>query len=545
MARKKARSTSSVEWEQGQPLYRSPDPKHVPGAWFDQRAVDKVVRALKALRHTKGKWAGYPLELEPWQVEHIIAPIFGWKGPDGHRIVRTAWIEIPRKNGKSTLAAGLGLVGLCADGEMGAEVYSAAASRDQARIVFDEAKRMAQRSPALRGKLRTFVSSIVAPSTGGSYKVLSKLAQVAHGLNVSMALVDEVHVHKSRDLIDALETGTGAREQPLIIFITTADEGEQHTIYAEKHEYAVKVATSVVEDPSFYTAIWAMADDDDPYEPQVWAKANPNLGVTIDPAFLAKEAARAQASPTFYASFCRLYGNRRQRVEARWLPLSTWDASAGIVDVAELEKRPCFVGIDLASTTDLAAMLMLFPGDDEYVDVLPYFYIPADNIGERVQRDRVPYDLWVRQGLITATPGNVIDYGFIRRDLNQQAERFDVQEVAYDPWNAMQFVLQLQEEDGFTCVPIRQGYGSLSAPTKELIRLVMGKKLRHGGHPVLRWCADNMVTRQDPSGNLKPDKEHSTERIDGMAALVTGLARVIAQTDETSVYEQRGVITFG
>lgn len=545
MAKRKARSTSEGEWEQGKPLYRSPDPSHVPGAWFDQAAVDRVVRALRALRHTKGRWAGRPFEPEPWQIEHIIAPIYGWKGADGLRIVRTAWIEIPRKNGKSTIAAGLGLVGLAADGEMGAEVYSAAASRDQARIVFDEAKRMAQRAPALRGKLKCYAASIVAPSTGGSYKVLSSLVEVAHGLNVHTALVDEVHVHKNRGLIDALETGTGAREQPLILFITTADEGEQHTIYAEKHEYAVKIAAGVIDDPTFYTAIWAADDDDDVYSPATWAKANPNLGVTIAPDFIAKEAQRAQASPTFYASFCRLYLNRRVRVEARWLPLATWDASAGIVDVATLEKQPCYVGVDLASTIDLAAVALLFPREDASVDVLMRFYIPADNIGERVQRDRVPYDVWVRDGLITATPGNVIDYAFIRKDLNDLAERFDIQEVAYDPWNAMQFVLQLQEEDGFTCVPIRQGYASLSGPTKEAIRLVMAKNLRHGGHPVLRWCADNMVTRQDPSGNLKPDKEHSVERIDGMAALITGLARLTAHADETSVYEERGVLTFG
>lgn len=411
--------------------------------------------------------------------------------------------------------------------------------------MFDEAKRMAQRSPRLRQGVKCYSASIAAPSTGGSYKVLSSLVEVAHGLNVHMALVDEVHVHKNRGLIDALETGTGAREQPLVLFITTADEGEQHTIYAEKHEYAVKVATGVIDDPTFYTAIWAADEADDPYDPAVWAKANPNLGITIAPEFIAKEAVRAKASPTFYASFCRLYLNRRTRVEARWLPLATWDASSGIVDEAALEKQPCYVGVDLASTIDLAAVALLFPHEDESVDALMRFYIPADNIGERVQRDRVPYDVWVRQGLITATPGNVIDYAWIRRDINQMRERFDVQEVAYDPWNAMQFVLQLQEEDGFTCVPIRQGYASLSGPTKEAIRLVMAKKLRHGGHPVLRWCADNMVTRQDPSGNLKPDKEHSVERIDGMAAVITGLARVMAHADETSVYNERGILTFG
>jgi phage terminase large subunit-like protein len=528
-------------WDECPPLFVSPPPERVEGVYFDVDAVVRVVQALRCLRHTKGKWAGVPFDPEPWQVVWVIAPVWGWRKPDGKRAIQTVWWELPRKNGKSTCASGLALVLLAADGEQGAEVYAAAASRDQARIVFDESKKMAMASPALSGKVKPYKSSIYVPKTGSAFKVLSKVAEVAHGLNVSGAIVDEVHVHKSRALIDALETGTGAREQPLIVFITTADEGESTTIYAEKHEYAEKCAAGVIDDPTFWGVIWAATEKDDPYSEVTWRKANPGYGVTVRPDWIRKEAAKAKETPTYYTSFCRLILNRRIRMVARWLPEGAWDASAGLLREDELPGRECYGGLDLASTTDLAAFCLLFPFED-HVRALWRIWVPEATVIERTRSANVPYETWVRQGWITATEGNVIDYDRIRADIQGLADRYGIKEVGYDPWNATQIVTQLQG-DGLTMVPVRQGYATLSAPTKEMQKRVLEKRFVHGGNPVVRWCAHNMVLSSDPAGNVKPAKDKSTEKIDPLAAAVNAMDRLIRHEDSgESVYEERGIL---
>lgn len=498
-----------------------------------------MVKAFRALRHTKGRWAGAAFEPEPWQIEHIIAPIYGWKGPDGLRIRRKAWIEIPRKNGKSTIAAALAIVGLCADGEAGAEVYSAAASTDQAKIVFDEAKRMASRAPALRDKLKLFAKTISAPKTGGVYRVLSKLAEVAHGLNVHLGLVDEVHVYKDGGLIEALETGTGARTQPLIVYITTSDDGSGTGPYGGLHDYAVKVAKGVIDDPSFYAAVWALDEKDDPLDERNWPKANPNLDVTIQRSFLRNERKRALESPAFHASFCRLYCNLRVRTEKRFIPLETWDASAGLVRDHKLRKKACYGGLDLASTIDIAAWLKVFPDGDDGYDVLAHFWVPEATVMERT-RQGVPYQTWVDQGWITTTPGNAIDYKAIKKQIVKDAKAYDLKDVGFDPWNATQCAMELEEDHGITMVQTNQGFGGMNAATKELLRLAVEKRLRHGGNPVLRWMADNLVVRTDPNGSVRPDKDKSKEKIDGMVALIIAIDRAMRSV-ETSIKESFGV----
>lgn len=539
MTRKTARSTSKV----GAPLWQTPLPPDVPGAWFDQAAVDKVVRALRALRHTKGKWAGLPVELEPWQLEHIVAPVFGWKHPDGTRIIRTAWIEMPRKNGKSTVASGLALVLLCADGEQGAEVYSAAGSRPQAQIVFDEAKKMARATPALSKKLRLLAGTISVLKTGSRYQALSRIAEAAHGLNVSGAIVDEVHVHKSRHLIDAIETGTGARRQPLVIFLTTADDGDETTIYAEKHNYTVQLAKRVIADPTFYGVIWAAEETDDPFDERTWRKANPGLGVTVSLDYIRQEAHRAQMLPAYLPTFLRLSLNRRVRAENRALNIADWDASAGLVVEEQLAGRECYGGLDLASTLDIAAFVLVFPGEGGTFDVLCRFWTPEATIPERSRRDQVPYQFWVDQGVMTATPGEVIEYAAIEQEIGRLGERFNIREIAYDRWGANQMRQNL-EGAGFAMVDMGQGYASMSAPTKELLKLVISKHIRHGGHAVLRWMADNLVVRTDAQGNQKPDREKSRQKIDGMVAAIMALDRATRhEPPKRSIYEDRGLAT--
>lgn len=539
MRNRTRRSTS----DKSAPLWQTPLPPDVPGAWFDRAAVDKVVKALRALRHTKGKWAGLPVELEPWQLEHIVAPIFGWKHPDGSRIIRTAWIEMPRKNGKSTVASGLALVLLCADGEQGAEVYSAAGSRPQAQIVFDEAKKMARATPSLSKKLRLLAGTISVLKTGSRYQALSRIAEAAHGLNVSGAIVDEVHVHKSRHLIDAIETGTGARRQPLVIFLTTADDGDETSIYAEKHNYTVQLAKRVVADASFYGVIWAAEEADDPFSETTWRKANPGLGVTVSLDYIRQEAHRAKMLPAYLPTFLRLSLNRRVRSENRALNIADWDQSAGLVVEEQLAGRVCYGGLDLASTLDIAAFVLVFPGEDGTYDLLCRFWTPEATMPERSRRDQVPYQFWVDQGLLIATPGEVIEYAAIEREIERLGERFNIREIAYDRWGAAQ-TRQNLEGAGFTMVDMGQGYASMSAPTKELLKLVISRKLRHGGQAVLRWMADNLVVRSDASGNQKPDKEKSRQKIDGMVAAIMALDRATRhEPPKRSVYEDRGMVT--
>jgi phage terminase large subunit-like protein len=533
-----ATSTSSETWVQGVPLYKTPAPVNVPGAWFDQAAVDKVIRQLRALSHTKGRWAGTPFDPEPWQVDHIIAPIFGWKDQDGLRIVRTAWIEVPRKNGKSTLMSGLATVLLVGDGEAGAEVYSAAGDKAQARIVFEAAKQMMRGNPRLAANMRMLKDVIYVPKTASAYRVLSRVAEAAHGLNVSGALVDEVHVHKSRDLIDALETGTGSREQPLIIFITTADEGQQTSVYAEKHDYTIGLAEGRVLDPTFYGAIWAAEDGDDPFDPRTWAKANPGLGTSVRPDYIAKEARRAQQSPAYLPTFLRLSLNRRVRMTARYVNIGDWDKCADTgLGLDQLTGRPCYAGLDLASTTDIAALALVFPGEDGSYSFFHRFWCPQENILERSRRDGVPYQQWVEGGWLTATPGNVIDYEAILRELKAVNNATRLMEVGYDRWGATQISQQLTAE-GIKVVPIGQGFASMSAPTKDLLRLVLEGRVKHRGDPVLRWMVGNTVVRTDPAENMKPDKEKSTGRIDGVVAAIMALDRAIRGTKQ-SVYEKK------
>lgn len=510
---------------------------------FDERAAQHVVMFFSALRHIKGKWAGEPFKLLPWQEQEVLRPLFGWRRADGTRRYRTAYLEVPRKSGKSSLASAIALYLLFADGEMGAEVYSVAVDRGQAAIVFDAAKQMVLQSPRLAERAQVFKRSIIVPSTVSKYEVLSADVPSKHGINASGIIFDELHAQPNRELWDVLTTSTGARQQPLVFAITTAGY-DRNSICWEQHEYARRVENGIVDDPSFFGYIAAADESDDWRDPKVWAKANPSLGETLSAEYLATEAQRAAEVPAYQNTFRRLHLNIWTQQDTRWMDLMAWDASAGSVIPSELEGRRCYGGLDLASTTDIAALGLVFPeGDDQY-KILPFFWIPSEKMRERELRDRVPYSAWVRAGFVTATPGNVIDYATIRRDINALRGEYEIQEIGHDPWNATQIALEL-ENDGIRMIPIRQGFVSLSAPTKELLRLVMAKKLSHGGNPVLRWMADNLSVKQDPAGNLKPDKNKSANKIDGIVALIMALDRAVrhgAADDEMSVYAERGVL---
>jgi phage terminase large subunit-like protein len=497
--------------------------------YFDKDAARVAVAFFeKLLHHSKGEWAGQSFELMEWQREDVIKPLFGWKRADGTRKFRTAYIEVPRKNGKSTLAAGIALFLLFADGEPGAEVYSAAADRDQAGIVFDEAKSMVEGSPELAKRSQVFKRSIVILSSRSSYKVLSADAYTKHGLNAHGVIFDELHAQPDRELWDVLTTSTGARRQPLVVAITTAGYDRESICY-EQHEYARRVLEGVVDDPSFFGYIAAADDQDDWTDEANWRKANPSLGVTVKLDYLRNEANKAKQSPAYQNTFRRLHLDQWTQQETRWLDLTAWDACGTPVNAKLLEGAPCYGGLDLASSSDIASLLLDFPsepGEEEQHAWLPFFWIPRENMIERARKDRVPYDAWVRDGLITATDGNVIDYGFIVRDIEALSEKYNIQEIAFDQWGAFQVSQQL-EGAGLTMVGFGQGFKSMSPPTKDLLRLVLDRKLRHGGHPVLRWMADNVVVSTDPAGNLKPNKQKSREKIDGIVAGVMALDRAV------------------
>jgi len=514
------------------------------GYWFDSRAATVGVNFFeRVLRHVKGEWAGQPFKLAPWE-RTIVRDLLGWKRPDGTRRYRTAYIEVPRKNGKSSLAAGLALYLLFADEEPGAEVYSAAADREQAAIVFDLAREMVDGSPILAGRAQTYRRSIVVPGTRSGYRVLSADVPTKHGLNCHGVVVDELHAQPNRELVDVLVTGTGARRQPLVVLITTAGF-DRESVCWEYHEYARQVLAGIIDDDSFYGTIWAADEADDWLNEEIWAKANPNLGVSVKLEYLRNEAKRAQQVPAYQNTFRRLHLNQWTQQETRWLPLDAWDRCGAPFDVKLLAGAGCYGGLDLASTSDIAAFVLCFPsepGEEERYVWLPHFWIPEENMVERARRDRVPYDAWVRQGLMTATEGNVIDYGYIVREIEALAERYDLREVAFDRWGAFQVSQQL-EGAGLTMVGFGQGFVSMAGPTKELLRLVLDGRLAHGGHAVLRWMADNMVVTTDAAGNVKPNKAKSREKIDGMVAGIMALDRAMRHGDAArSVYETRGIL---
>lgn len=527
--------------------------------WFDQDAADRAVEFFSTfLKHTKGEHAGQLFKLLPWQENEVVRPLFGWKRADGTRKYRRAYVEVPRKCGKSHLAAGVGLLLTFVDGEPGAEIYSAAADREQAAIVFEAAKSMVEESPELMGRAQIYRRSIVVGATRSSYKVLSADVKTKHGLNAHGIIFDELHTQPNRDLWDVLTTSTGSRKQPLTFAITTAGY-DKNSICWEIHDYAIKCLEGTIVDEEFLPVIYSAPDGADWSDPEVWEQANPSLGVTVSREYLEAECNRAKETPGYVNTFRRLFLNQWTESSSRWLDLEAWTEGGEPFDPAELEGQVCWGGLDLSTTTDLSAFVLVFPRKitnpsvmegigglagselNDGFNVVAKFWMPEENIALRVRRDRVPYDVWVREGWIEATEGNVIDYHVIRERIKELSSLYRIQDMGFDPWNATGLVNDLME-DGANMVEVRQGYASLSGPSKELEKLVASRRLWHGGNPVLTWCAANVVVQQDPTGNLKPSKDKSTERIDGIVALVMALSRAIAGEDGESVYESRGLL---
>lgn len=493
-----------------------------------QRAIDWFPRYLT---HTKGRWAGSPFFLLPWQKD-VVGRLFGTIRDDGSRQYKYVYIEIPKKNGKSELGAGIALRLLFADNEPGAEIYSAAADRDQAAIVFNVAADMVRNNPVLLSRCKIIDSTKrIVHNNGGIYRVLSSDAHTKHGYNPHGVIFDELHAQPNRELWDVLTAGAGdARRQPVFFAITTAGH-DRHSICWEQHDYARKVRDGIVDDPSFLAVLYGADDEDDWTDEKVWKKCNPSLGETIALDSIREFCRKAQETPALENTFRQLRLNQWVKQESRFLPMKHWDACPPIEDLDGMEGEELYAGLDLASTTDIAAFVALHRNDDGTFDVFPSFWIPKDSLRERTKHDAELYGRWIDSGTMYVTPGNVIDYKAIREKIREIGEQYLVKQIAYDRWNASQLVQDL-EDDGATMVPFGQGFASMSAPTKELLNLVLAHKIRHNGNPVLRWMADNMVVEKDAAGNLKPNKAKSTEKIDGIVAMIMALDLAIRNSGE-------------
>lgn len=519
----------------------------LPTSHYDKKKADRAVTFIENLCHTKGKWAGTPFWLLPWQ-EQLIRDIFGIVKPDGNRQFRTAFVEICKKVGKSELAAAVALYLLYADNEPSAEVYGAAADRQQASIVFDVAKQMVEMAPALmkRSKLMGATKRIVNYSNAGYYQVLSAEVGGKHGFSVSGLVFDEIHTQPNRQLYDVLTKGSSdARQNPLHFIITIAGN-DRHSIAYELHTKAVDILEGRRVDPTFYPVVYGLKDDEDWEDEANWYKVNPSLGYTVDIERLRDAYREAKQNPADEITFKWLRCNMWVSSTVAWIPDAIYMRGNEPIDMDALAGRDCYAGLDLSSTGDITALVLIFPPRDEeekYV-LLPYFWIPEETIPRRVKANSVPYDIWEKQGYIMSTEGNVIHYDFIEKFIMDLSEKYHILEIAVDRWNATQMIQNLEGE-GFTIVPFGQGFSSMSAPTKEFYRLLMEGRIIHGGNPVLRWMAGNVVIDTDPAGNIKVTKAKSKEKIDGIVAAIMALDRCIRQEGQSgSVYDERGLLVF-
>jgi phage terminase large subunit-like protein len=513
------------------------------GVWYDVAAADRAQRFIETFPvQSKGEWAGMPLELAPWQ-RTIVRDIFGWKTRAGFRQFRSAYVEIPRKNGKSTLASAIAVYLLIADGEPGAQVYCAAKDTDQADIVFGEARAMVEESPTLARRVRPFKRSLVVPSTRSRLIVLSGVPEGKTGFNSHGIIFDEFHEQSDRLLYDVLRTSTGSRRQPLLLMLTTAGYDRLSPCW-EQHERSRQTMADPLVNPSHYGVIFAASEQDDWQMPSTWARANPNLGVSKALAYMEEAAREAQLIPGMLNAFLRLELNIWTTADVQWLDMALWDQCQE-EDAVELAGRACYGGLDLASNSDMASFALVFPPDENAATPEPYrvriwYWIPGANVDRRAQRAGVPYDVWRTQGLLAATPGNVIDYDAILEHISELGLVYDIREIAFDRWGAVRISQQFMER-GFTMVEFGQGYASMAAPMREIMRMVSNGELAHDGHPILRWNVENVVATQDDAGQMKPSKKKALEKIDGFVAMIMALDRALKNEGGAPYYAQEGL----
>lgn len=501
------------------------------------RARHVLAFFTEALVHTKGPWAGSPFIPAAWQRDRILTPLFGdveYSEFHGRyvRRYRILYLLVARKNGKSELLAGICLYLLIADGEQGAELYGLALDMGQAGLVWSVARQMVRRNPDLRERLKVIAERIVDEATASFFTILASDAGGALGANPSGAYIDELLTQPNRELFDAIRTGFGARAQPMLLLATTA-ESESASFAATERKWSERVATDPSLEPERLVVIYSAPMDADWTAPATWRLANPALGDFLEVRTIANECRTAQANPPAERSFRQFRLNQVVNATDSAIDLPSFDRSAGMVIETDLVGRRCYGGLDLATTTDLAALAWDFPEEDGSHQVIWRLFCPEAALTGFDRRTGGQASVWARSGFLEVSEGNVIDYQVIRRRILADAARFDCADIAYDPWNATMLVTELMDDLGDDrLVPMRQGFASMSAPTKEFLRLIASGKLRHGGNPAVRFQASNAVTRTDPAGNLKLDKSKSTDKIDGLVAAVMALDRCMRRQPE-------------
>ena len=513
--------------------------------YFDEEAAKFGIDFFSFLKHTKGKWAGQPVILEPWQ-QFIISVIYGWKKrKTGKRRFRVAYIEVARKNGKSTMFAGIGLKGTIADGEAEAEVYSAATKKDQAKIVWDQARNMVKKSGDLKKILKLFQNSISHEGSGSKFVPLSSDVDSMDGLNVSLGLIDEYHAHKNDEMYNILRSAMGSRTQPLLAIITTAGFNTSSSCKRE-HDYVVQLLEGRQENEEYFGIIYSLDKGDDWQDERNWIKSNPNLGISIDLDDFRNQYAGAKSRPSKINEFKTKRLNIWTTAYTRWILDSKWRKNVRSVRLEDFEGRDCYTAIDLSTTIDISGYCHCFPpvGNETKHTLFWRFFIPEENLRERSLKEDVPYDVWIKRGFVTATPGDVIDYEFIEQALLKDAEMFNILEIPYDPYNATQFVSSLMDE-GMECVAFKQGITSISPAAKMFETKVLRNEIIVEDNPVMDYMIGCAEVYSDASGNIKvikPDRKTSNKRIDGVIMAIMALFRaVMGEAEGSSVYEKRGV----
>lgn len=533
------------------PAFRVPDPSpkkrspfYVPDVRFDIERVARVVYVAENLPHIKGEMRGKPILLEPWQVQHIAAPLFGWvvphDGPREWRRLRTyGFAETGRKNGKTVTGAVVAVTLLVADDEPAPEVYTGATAERQARKLYDPARDMMLASPRLNGRVRSLTDKILVPSNGGEFVwTTERKADADMGGNVHGAILDELHVHRSPALLETLETGTGSRVQPMVFVITTADEGETGTVYDERRREIEAFATGAVDwDPSLYGAVWCISEDDDPHDPANWPKANPNLGVSKTYAYMEKQSRKAQRTPDYLPTFLRLDLGLRRKSDKTWFPMDRYGGCDHTASIDDLAGRDVWGGVDLSAVDDFTALVWWCPGEvkapawgDERARwrdggiVIARIWCTQSGIARRTRMART-FEQWHTAGWLTITPGDAIDYSRVEAQLLEDAATFGkIGGIGFDPWNARQFAQQLQDDHGMPMVEVPQTMKSLAAGALRLEELVLKRALATDGNPVMRWMMANAVAVRDKDNRVRPDKAKSGQKIDGVSAKVTALS---------------------
>lgn len=476
----------------------------------------------------------------------MVEDIWGWRrSEDGFRLYRTVFDAEPRKNGKSTKAAGIGCALTIGENEPGGEVYSIAGNEAQAGLVHKEAKLMVRQSPELFAQAEVLKKSILCHQTGTVWVPLPNNPENLHGLNPHAVIGDEVHAWKSREQYDVMSTAVGARRQPLEFYITTAGDNLQSLCW-ELWDYARKVRDGIHIDSSFLSVLFEASETDDPGDPATWAKCNPNLGVSIKFDYLQRAWAKAQSQPSAMSAFKRLHLNIWTEGADRWMPISVWNdgLNAAPIDEPALAGRPCYLGLDLAWKNDISALVAVFPpceADSSWV-VICRFFLPAAGLSERCKRDHVPYDVWAQNGLLTLTEGNVTDFTVVEAAAREMFDKYKAKKLGFDRLFAGATINSLTGA-GYECVECGQGFMTTALPMAELDRSVHAKRFRHGGNKVYSWMASNVAVSRDPAGNMKPNKAKSTGRIDGIPATLNAMALALADRPQApSPYAKRGLL---